>query len=118
LQSQVSQDDDWLDYNNELRIGILEGYSGILQGLSTGEISLNANCHDAWLSKGRVLRHTPALAKLHPACELKHSSAQGLYASNSLSEQADTTNLSMCGPKLHELTAAMLWLCVAPICTS
>lgn len=33
----MSQDDDWLDYNNELRIGILEGYSGILQGLSAGE---------------------------------------------------------------------------------
>jgi hypothetical protein len=36
LQAANSTDDDWLDYNNELRIGILEAYSGILQGLGPG----------------------------------------------------------------------------------
>lgn len=36
MQAQNSQDDDFLDYNNELRIGILEAYSGIFQGLGTG----------------------------------------------------------------------------------
>jgi hypothetical protein len=35
-QAQSNPDDDWMDYNNELRIGILEAYSGILQGLSRG----------------------------------------------------------------------------------
>lgn len=37
LQADNNADDDWLDYNNELRIGILEAYSGILQGLGPGE---------------------------------------------------------------------------------
>lgn len=36
LQADNNADDDWLDYNNELRIGILEAYSGILNGLSAG----------------------------------------------------------------------------------
>lgn len=35
-QAQSSADDDFLDYNNELRIGILEAYSGIFQGLGPG----------------------------------------------------------------------------------
>jgi hypothetical protein len=35
-QAQNSVDDDFLDYNNELRIGILEAYSGIFQGLGPG----------------------------------------------------------------------------------
>lgn len=37
MQAQNSQDDDFLDYNNELRIGILEAYSGIFQGLGSGK---------------------------------------------------------------------------------
>jgi hypothetical protein len=36
LQAANMPDDDWVDYNNELRIGILEAYSGILQGLGPG----------------------------------------------------------------------------------
>jgi hypothetical protein len=36
LQATNSVDDDFLDYNNELRIGILEAYSGIFQGLGPG----------------------------------------------------------------------------------
>jgi importin subunit beta-1 len=32
-----SRDEDFMDYNNELRIGILEAYSGIFQGLGPGE---------------------------------------------------------------------------------
>lgn len=36
MQAQTATDDDFLDYNNELRIGILEAYSGIFQGLSAG----------------------------------------------------------------------------------
>eukprot|EP00775_Hariotina_reticulata_P014411 gene14411-14517_t len=35
-QTRGSVDDDFLDYNNELRIGILEAYSGIFQGLGPG----------------------------------------------------------------------------------
>jgi hypothetical protein len=35
-QATNSVDDDFLDYNNELRIGILEAYSGIFQGLGPG----------------------------------------------------------------------------------
>lgn len=35
-QAANNPDDDWLDYNNELRIGILEAYSGIMQGLGPG----------------------------------------------------------------------------------
>jgi len=37
VQAQSSTDDDFLDYNNELRIGILEAYSGIFQGLGPGK---------------------------------------------------------------------------------
>ncbi|KAF8069441.1 KPNB1 [Scenedesmus sp. PABB004] len=37
MQAQASADDDFLDYNNELRIGILEAYSGIFQGLGSGK---------------------------------------------------------------------------------
>jgi importin subunit beta-1 len=36
VQAQSTTDDDFLDYNNELRIGILEAYSGIFQGLGQG----------------------------------------------------------------------------------
>ncbi len=32
----ANADDDALDYNNELRIGILEAYSGIFQGIGPG----------------------------------------------------------------------------------
>lgn len=42
-QAQSNPDDDWMDYNNELRIGILEAYSGILQGLSRGAHCLLAS---------------------------------------------------------------------------
>lgn len=38
-QAQNSADDDFLDYNNELRIGILEAYSGIFQGLGPGALA-------------------------------------------------------------------------------
>lgn len=40
MQAQSSADDDFLDYNNELRIGILEAYSGIFQGLGPGKADL------------------------------------------------------------------------------
>lgn len=36
VQAAQNPDDDWMDYNNELRIGILEAYSGIFAGLSKG----------------------------------------------------------------------------------
>lgn len=36
LQAASAGDDDFLDYNNELRIGILEAYSGLFQGLGPG----------------------------------------------------------------------------------
>lgn len=42
MQAQSSVDDDFLDYNNELRIGILEAYSGIFQGLGPGEFGFGA----------------------------------------------------------------------------
>jgi hypothetical protein len=38
MQAQSNPDDDWMDYNNELRIGILDAYSGIFQGLGSGEM--------------------------------------------------------------------------------
>jgi hypothetical protein len=56
-QAQNSSDDDWLDYNNELRIGILEAYSGIFQGLGPGEGG-----------RQRAAQHTRQLA--WPACML------------------------------------------------
>jgi hypothetical protein len=42
VQAQSNPDDDWMDYNNELRIGILDAYSGIFQGLGSGEMQLRS----------------------------------------------------------------------------
>jgi importin subunit beta-1 len=36
-QAAAGADDDFADYNNELRVGILEAYSGIFQGLGPGQ---------------------------------------------------------------------------------
>ncbi len=36
-----STDDDSVDYNNDLRMGILEAYSGLFQGLGKGATAVN-----------------------------------------------------------------------------
>ena len=52
MQAANNADDDWLDYNNELRIGILEAYSGILQGLGPGMLTEHCTVQEHLLENG------------------------------------------------------------------